>query len=224
MDMEKAREEAVQRITARYVAEVRAGGSPRLGDYLARYPQYTDAITEFVIYFHTIEGALLKEDEVLSLADNIQPLSESSRMALKQAWERLSQSEKALNEGPMTALRIAANRGLSFSEIASKMGLSEDIVEKLEQRRIDASTIPQEVLKRLANILEQQLDIIKMYFGLAGRTPLGAVAESSASYKIEDYEASETQKQSFREAVEQSVKLAAVEKDMWREILAKEGL
>lgn len=38
--MDREQEEAILRITAQYVAEVRAGQEPKVSDYLARYPQF----------------------------------------------------------------------------------------------------------------------------------------------------------------------------------------
>ena len=46
--MNREREHALLRITAQYTDEARAGQHPKLGDYLARYPQYADEITDFV--------------------------------------------------------------------------------------------------------------------------------------------------------------------------------
>ncbi len=45
-------------ITALYVAELRAGLRPLLSAYITRYPQYAEAIADFVIYYHTIEVEL----------------------------------------------------------------------------------------------------------------------------------------------------------------------
>src|SRR5437667_5271174 len=93
MTEENEQEAAVVRITARYVAELQAGRQPRLGDYLARYPQYAEAISEFVAYYHAIEadlpGEALSEQEQ-ALASSLPHLSDSSRMALERAWARIS--------------------------------------------------------------------------------------------------------------------------------------
>ena len=77
--MAREYDDAVLRITARYVAEVRAGHQPRLSDYLARYPQYAEAITDFVAYFHAVEV------DIPATTNIMPPLSEQSRSALDQA-------------------------------------------------------------------------------------------------------------------------------------------
>src|SRR2546421_13017191 len=53
--MDREQEEAILRITAQYVDEVRAGQRPKVSDYLARYPQYAAEIADFVAYYHTVE-------------------------------------------------------------------------------------------------------------------------------------------------------------------------
>jgi len=74
--MHREQEEAVQRITARYIAELRAGRHPRLSDYLSRYPRYAGAITDFVTNYHAIEKSMPEE------AESMPPLSEASRAVL----------------------------------------------------------------------------------------------------------------------------------------------
>jgi hypothetical protein len=66
--MDREQEEAVLRITASYVAELEAGLHPRLSDYLARYPQYAEAIADFVAYYHAVEAELPPAGEVSQVA------------------------------------------------------------------------------------------------------------------------------------------------------------
>jgi len=88
--MDRAQEEDVLRITAQYVAELQAGRQPRLGDYLARYPQYAGAISEFVAYYHAVEAdlpgeALSEQKQGQPLAATLPQLSDRSRVALERA-------------------------------------------------------------------------------------------------------------------------------------------
>ena len=221
--MDRVQEEEVLHITAQYVAELQAGRQPRLGDYLARYPQYAGAISEFVAYYHAIEAdlpgeALSEQDQ--SLASSLPQLSDSSRMVLEYAWKRISPGEMAPGNINTTLLAEANKQGLSLSRVASEAGLSDDIVEKLlsVQPMIKAATIPQEVFRRLARVLRQPLDAIQAYFGLASRLQ---VAETPTAY---DTGSQDVQEQSFREAIEQSEELSDEQKVAWREILAHEGL
>lgn len=217
--MDKEQEEALQRITARYIAELRAGHHPRLSEYLSRYPQYADAITDFVTYYHAAEANIPEEGNIVS------PLSQTTRAALDEAWERLLRSEGTGNN-TLDSLQKAANgAGKTFSQLAVEIGLSRDILRKLEQHLIDAATIPYEVCHRLASALQQPLREVERYLGLAkpGQLTQG-IAEAPASYHVDEQPKTNMQIQSFQEAVEQSAYLSNEQKVAWRSILVKEGL
>ncbi len=215
--MNREQEEIVQRITARYVTELCAGQHPRLSAYLSSYPQYAEAITDFVAYYHSTEVEIPVELEVVA------PLSQTSRMALDEAWKRVLHSENAADNS-LTTLHITANNlGKSSSQLAVEIGLSIDMLEMLERRVIDGATIPKEVYKRLAKALKQPLATIETYLGHAERKQLArGISEEAATYHAEVQ--SKVQKQSFRDAMEQSIQLSNEQKDSWRRILIKEGL
>ncbi len=224
--MDRAQEEDVLRITEQYVAELQAGRQPRLGDYLARYPQYAGAISEFVAYYHAVEAdlpgeALSEQKQGQPLAATLPQLSDSSRVALERAWERISPRELAPGDVNTTLLAVANRQELSLAQVASEVGLSGDIVEKLIglQPTIKAATVPQEVFRRLAHVLHQPLEAIQAYFGLAGRLQ---VAEAPTVYNMETQP--DARQQSFREAIEQSEQLPDEQRAAWRDILLSEGL
>jgi len=224
--MDRAQEEDVLRITEQYVAELEAGRQPRLGDYLARYPQYAGAISEFVAYYHAVEAdlpgeALSEQKQGQPLAATLPQLSDSSRVALERAWERISPRELAPGDVNTTLLAVANRQELSLAQVASEVGLSGDIVEKLIglQPTIKAATVPQEVFRRLAHVLHQPLEAIQAYFGLAGRLQ---VAEAPTVYNMETQP--DARQQSFREAIEQSEQLPDEQRAAWRDILLSEGL
>lgn len=215
--MDREQEEVVQRITARYIAELRAGHQPRLSDYLSRYPQYADAITDFVIYYHAAEVDILEE------IDRMPPLSQASRAALDDAWKRVFHSESVANTSLETLQVMADKQGKPFPQLAVEIGLSIDILEKLERHIIDTATIPRQACKRLATALQQPLIAIETYLGLAERKQLTqGLAEEPATYRVEVQ--SNVQTQTFREAIEQSIRLSNEQKDAWRAILIEEGL
>ncbi len=215
--MDREQEEDVLRITAQYMAELQAGHQPRLSDYLVRYPQYADAISEFVTYYHAVETGLPEESLGESHAGTLPQLSDSSRIALEHAWERISLHEAAQTDLDTTLLMTINKQCLSLSQLATEIGLSEDIVTKLiaVHPLIEAATLPQEVLRRLARILRQPLSAIQTYFGYSGQLQ---AAETRAPYHTE------AQTQSFREALEQSAQLSDEQKAYWRAILVREGL
>ncbi|MFL5663987.1 MAG: hypothetical protein ACJ8BW_21995, partial [Ktedonobacteraceae bacterium] len=97
-------------------------------------------------------------------------------------------------------------------------------VAKLEQHAIKASTIPRELVNRLAEILQQPLRAIEAYLETGnGRIHQGQqVAEANALYHVNEHPV--TPAQSFREAIEASEALTLEQKSTWQHILNDENL
>src|SRR5436305_11001811 len=110
MFMDREQEEAVLRITARYVEEVQAGHQPNVSDYLARYPQYAGEIADFVAYYQAIEI------DVPYQIDTMPTLSEDFHIATDSAWKRISQPESTSTPKLTTLLITASKRRLTLSQ------------------------------------------------------------------------------------------------------------
>src|SRR6266704_908950 len=205
--MDREEEEILQRLTARYVSEFRAGQHPRLSEYLSRYPHYANMIADFVTYYHAIEVDIPQDIEI------IPPLSQISRAALEEAWKNVLHSD------------FEEFNTLDSLQMALETGLSQDILKKLDLHSIDAATIPQELCHRLAKALHRPLAAIEMYLGLVKhQQATKGVAESPPVYHIEDQPALDLPVCSFQEAVEQSKTMSDEQKDFWHTILVHEGL
>ena len=88
------------------------------------------------------------------------PLSETSRAVLNRLW---NQALPSTNNSLMTTVHMAANKqGKFVAQLALEIGLSVEILDKLDQHIIDAATIPKELCKRLANTLQQSLSVIEI--------------------------------------------------------------
>jgi hypothetical protein len=203
-------EDMLLQITARYVSELQTGQQPRLSEYLARYPQYAEAIADFVSYYHTAE---MQAPDDLTLAPS---LSETSRSILQQF-----QAEKppvALSALP-TLLAGPGNRLMTLSQIANRINLSADIVLLLEQRSIDPTTIPDVVISRLAAVSDYTTDDIKLY--LAATPTLNTGVSQRKQLKVAEtgsYHMSTTNNHklpSFRQIVEASHTLTTEQKAFW---------
>src|SRR5205085_4842674 len=181
--MDREQEEMIQRLTARYVSEFRAGQQPRLSEYLSRYPHYANMIADFVTYFHAIEVDVPQESEI------IPTLSQTSRAAFDEAWKHVVYADFE-DYNTLNSLQMAANNvHKSFLQLALEIGLSQDILQKLDLHSIDAATIPQELCHRLAKALQRPMTAIEMYLGLVEHKQLTqgvAVAENPPDYHIED--------------------------------------
>ena len=216
--MDREQEEAVLRITAQYVEEIRAGHQPKLSDYLARYPQYAGEIADFVAYYHTVEVDLPGETSITS------PLAENFRIAIGSARKRVLQADAQSTHKLTTLLVTLNNQRLTPGQLADKIGLSVDIVAKLEQRKIAASSIPKEMYKRLAETLQQPMRAIEAYFESFNERSSyrQQVAEAQVAYQVNEQPAIPVQ--SFREALEESGQLSGEQKHVWFDVLSHEGL
>jgi transcriptional regulator with XRE-family HTH domain len=216
--MDREQEEFVQRITALYVEEVRSGQRPVISDYLARYPQYADEIADFVAYYHAFEVDLPDETR------NIPVLSGQFQGAVDTAWERVVPSQIQTANTITSLLGAARKRHLTVSQLAEGLGLSDDILAKLEQRAINATTIPGELIKLLADVLQEPSSAVQGFFGISQRYQrhqvhqVHQVAEAQAMYHM-DGEA-----QSFREAIEESALLSEEQRRAWITIMNREDI
>lgn len=207
--MDREREEVVQRITARYVEEVRSGHQPDIGDYLARYPQFADEIANYIAYYHAFEEDLPGETR------GVPVLSEQSQEAINTAWGRIVQSQAHSTDKIASLLERARELRLDISQLADKLGVSVDIAMKLERHAIDASTIPRRLVKLLAEVLQQPSQVIQAFFAITTHQQL---AEAQTLYNVDG------QVQSFRDAIEESIQLTEECRRNWIEQLDREQL
>ena len=216
--MDRELEEAILRITAQYVEEVRAGHQPKLSDYLARYPQFADEIADFVAYYHAVEVDVPGETGETS------PLAEDFRIAIDSAWKSVLQPGVASTRKLTTLLVTVNKERLTLSQLADKIGLSVDVVAKLEQRKITASSIPKEMYKRLAQVLQQPMRAIEAYFASSDERSSyrQQVADAQVAYQVNELLAIPVQ--SLREALEGSAQLSGEQKQAWYDVLNHEGL
>ncbi|HLZ80658.1 MAG TPA: hypothetical protein VKP04_03440 [Ktedonobacteraceae bacterium] len=216
--MDREQEEFVQRITARYVEEARSGQRPFIGDYLARYPQYADEIADFVAYYHAFEVDLPDETRIIPV------LSGQFRGAVDTAWERVVATEIQTSSTFTSLLGAAGKRQFTVFQLAERLGLSDDILAKLERRAINATTIPGELIRLLADVLQEPSSVVQAFFGISQSYQKHQafqalhVAEAQAVYQANGNE------QSFREVIEESVLLSEERRHAWIAIMDREDM
>ena len=213
--MDREREEFVQRITARYVEEVRTGLRPNVSDYLVRYPEYADEIADFIAYLHAFEGDLPYETQSMPV------LSGQFQGAIDTAWERVLPSLGRPTSTITSLLGTAAKRHLTVSQLAERLGVSKDILLKLEQHTIIATTIPGELITLLAKVLQEPSSAVQAFFGISQTQQTQQtlqLAEAQATYQVNG------QAQSFQESIEESEQLSEEQRHAWYVLLEQEEL
>lgn len=94
--MNSKQEEAVQRFTVQYVAEVHAGHKPKVSTYIARYPQYANEIADFVAYFHAFEENIPEDMPIKT--QTIPALPTAFRIAIDSVNARIAQEQLHTNK------------------------------------------------------------------------------------------------------------------------------
>lgn len=215
------RQDQLDRITARYEAEFRAGANPRLDDYVRRYPAFADELIEFVLYFAAVT-AQLPEDN-FAPADQ---LSAGSQAALAAVRAELGLPAEGQSSSPATSpeasaidslFRRGVALGLTPPQLAAATELSTDLLAKLDDRAIAVASIPRELFETLARALKTGADVVRAFLASPrGQTRAGAqlyLAERPPEYPQE----------SFAAAVRGS-SLAPEQQRRWTDAVQREGL
>jgi hypothetical protein len=231
--MDREQEEVVLRCTAHYVEALQAGHQPKISDYLARYPQYADAIANFIAYYQIIEWPQVQAIENTDNTDSIDGVNSADEftsefhIAIESAWQRVVMPEITPERGNIQSLFLAAKQQqLSPSQLATRLTVSEDILRLLEQQALLPESIPQELYRRLAKTLHQPERAVRAYLGLQRHQQVAeypAIYDAGNAGSAEDTMRS-TQKVSFREVIDKSKQLSAEQKKFWRGVLTKDEL
>ena len=202
---QRQRQYELDRITAQYVREFRAGLLPRIEEYAQRYPAYARELLEFGVYFHTV-GFDSPELDSASASQ----LSPAAGKALAQIRERHAGSAISPIEG---LVKQGVSAGYSPPRLAAAVGLTTELLAKLEARAIAVATIPPTLIKRLAETLRVAPEAVAAYLGASQPGPAGA-------FYYADQPPTQEQ-QPFLAAVQASA-LAPEQKREWAEIAARE--
>lgn len=202
----RQRQNAIDRITARYVAEAEAGRHPDPKDYLARYPEYAAEIADFIVTYH------------LSLVDWPEP-EETAYTPLPSEWaQALEQATKivpapAVQASPTFASLAdrAFDVGLDPDQLAARVHLSPSFIDRLDTHSV--TDIPRELFRRLAEALDVTSEAIMSFLSASAQTG-GAFYHAS--------EAPSTAQDDFLAAIEASDDLDPAFKAEWRAIRAGE--
>lgn len=203
---QRERQYEIDSITAQYADDVRNDRAPRMEEYLQRYPQYTSELLEFAIYFHTIGF----DAEALD-ATPAPALSAAAQRAVFRIRER----NAAIAATPVTQsieglVKQGIKAGYNARKLAETVGLSIDLLGKLEARVIAVATIPPTLIRRLAGTLQVMPEAVSTY--------LGAVQPGQAGAFYYADQPPSQQQESFLDAVQASA-LSPERKQEWATIV-----
>jgi hypothetical protein len=201
---QQERQYEIDRITAKYADDLRYGRAPRIEDYVQQYPEYARELLEFAMYYHTV-GFDASEPEDVQAAN----LSPAAQQALARIRSRRTAAAAAA--APLEGLvKQAAAIGYSPRTLAEAVGLTTELLGRLEARAISVATIPPTLVRRFAHLLQVTPEAVAAYLG-AARAGEGGVfyyADQPPTH----------QQQSFLDAVQSSA-LPTERKQEWADVV-----
>lgn len=192
----------LQRILARYQHEYHTGKSPRLEAYIQQYPQFEAELIDFGLYFHTIATDLPEPGAAPAAT-----LSPAAEKALAQMSAQLTPPIPGLFQQGLAA-------GYAPPELADALGISWDILAKLEARAISVTSIPRTLIQRVAETLSVLPGSISTYLR-------GATAAQAGAFYYADQPPIQ-QQETFLEAIQASPELSPEQKGEWAKIVEQE--
>lgn len=208
---QRRRQNQIDAIIAQYTEAYRYGQSPRIEDYVDRYPEFASELLEFAVYYHTIGFATESLD-----GPPAAELSPAAEKALARIRERrpAPASAAALAATPVQSL---FQQGMALNmlppQLAAAVGLTAALLARLEARKIAVTSIPRTLIQRLATALRTVPEAITAYLAATEAGQAGA-------FYYADQPPAETQ-ETFLDAVQGSG-LTPEQKSEWAEIVKAE--
>lgn len=199
----RQRQYELQRILARYQYEYQVGKSPRIEEYIQHYPQFEAELIDFALYFHTIVADLPEPGTTPAAA-----LSPAAEKAFAQISAQLAPPFPGLFQQGLVA-------GYAPPELAEALGISWDVLAKLEAHAIGVTSIPRTLIQRMAGRLSVLPETISAYLS-------GATAAQAGAFYYADQPPTQ-QQETFLEAIQASPELSPQQKGEWAKIVEQEG-
>lgn len=204
----------LQQAKMELVAAHEAGKAAGLRQVALRYPAQLEKLTDFVAGLYATD--LREQEAALPVTAEIEALTQRARQrALSAVFSALSapQASAAL-VSTLAQARLAS--GLKLVELARRLGLGADVVQKLEQGRILAASVPQRLADRLAEALVVSKEQVwAMLRSTPGAALQPALQRRRSVGKNSQTEGGPAQPQTFAEAVQHSPSMAAEQRSFW---------
>ncbi|MCY7348142.1 MAG: hypothetical protein LH614_18270 [Pyrinomonadaceae bacterium] len=169
-------------------------GGQILRQMAEKYPQFAADLQDFAVACAVVKYAPETEISTEDEARYRQIGKENLRAVLSES----SASLESLTDA-------AKAKGLNRSKFANALGLSVSLVQYLEKRRLDFATIPQNVIAKVAEVLETGENLVANYLS---QSPVSA---ANMSFKATT-RPEELKPKSFAEAVREDQQLSNEEK------------
>ncbi len=193
-----------------------AGKTSLLHEVAQRYPAQLEKLSDFVAGLYATD--LDEQEAALPMTAEIEALTLRAR---QRALSAVFSATAALQAGAASVGTLAQARkasGLSLVELARRLALGADVVQKLEQGRIIAASVPQRLAERLAEALAISREQVWTLLRSAPRTSAQpALQRWRPVGKTAQRESQAAQPQTFAEAVQHSPSMEPEQRAFWLE-------
>ncbi len=206
----------LQQAKMELVAAHEAGKTALLGQVALRYPAQLEKLSDFVAGLYATDVG--EQDAALEVPVEIEAITLRARQRALSAVFGAALATQTSVAPANTLAQARKARGLSLVELARRLGLGADVVQKLEQGRIVAASVPQRLADRLAETLAVSKDQIwAMLRSAPGASAQPALLRRRAVGKSSQSEGQPAQPQTFDEAVRHSPSMAPEQLAFWVE-------
>lgn len=187
----------LEKVLEEYIVATPTGNDLKiLQSFSEKYPQFSEELGDFAaaraVVKHAPEEELTAEEE--------EKLQESGLNNLRSVLGLLN-SQNALT----SLIETAKTKGLNRIKFATAIGLSTSLVIYLEKRRLEFTTIPKQLITKIAKILETNKESISFYLNQSPQITEGASYKTKTRAEIQP-------PKNFAEAVFEDQQLSAEEK------------
>jgi len=172
-----------------------------LAEWIARYPDYSDELTEWAVAFHS--GELDAYDAPAESGGEVSGYAAGLIAAL--IAEPLPASSV-----PKSLIAAAKEAGLNVGQLAARIRVDRTVLRKLENRLLSTATVPQILIDALADALNRSAGQIRAYLALPPQLASGAQYRAATAPVLEG-----VTQQSFADALMSAAEISAEDRAYW---------
>jgi hypothetical protein len=170
--------------------------------WIAEYPNFADDLVTWATDLPLLQPVVYRAEDLAE---------ETSLAKVGRSVVAEMRAQYGMVAAPLVSLSEAAGRGnLRLKEVAERIGIGLPIVSKLEQRLLQFSTLPEALIRRLAETLELGTETVRDYL----RQPPTLAAGAAYQYTGKSAPQVAAQ-QDFAEAIRSCPGMSEADKQAW---------
>jgi transcriptional regulator with XRE-family HTH domain len=190
-----------------------AGEATFLRQVALRYPAQLEKLSDFVAGLYATDPD--EQEAALPITAEIEAITQRARQRALSAVFSTAMVSQSMAAPVKTLAQVRKAAGLSLVELARRLALGADVVQKLEQGRILATSVPQRLADRLAEAVAVSKEQIWVILRSAPGTEAQPALLRRRVGKSSQPEGQPAQPQTFAEAVQHSPSMAAEQRVFW---------